>query len=184
MIISQRVRHPISPVGVCYANDPQKGGYVALAPGSLRSDFIFTHSKKNLKGRGTSPGRGRGGQAATIDRIFSRCFWCQWSFWAVRTNEPLLGPPPPSGAQTPLPHPVANLFSTSQKAPYCDPLCRAEGIDSVISAGGRGAGEAGFSFPGGGGSIEPSGRTPPSPKKGSIDRTPKILPSLTPKPWR
>ena len=36
-----------------------------------------------------------------------------------------------------------------------------------------------FSFPGGGGSIEPSGRTPPS-KKGSIDRTPKILPRLTP----
>ena len=45
-------------------------------------------------------------------------------------------------------------------------------------------GEAEFSFPGGGGSIEPSGRTPPSPKKGSIDRTPKILPSLTPRPWR
>ena len=45
-------------------------------------------------------------------------------------------------------------------------------------------GEAGFSFPGGGGSIEPSSRTPPSPKKGSIDRTPKILPSLTPRPWR
>ena len=37
---------------------------------------------------------------------------------------------------------------------------------------------------GGGGSIEPSGRTPPSPKMGSIDRTPKILPSLTPRPWR
>ena len=45
--------------------------------------------------------------------------------------------------------------------------------------------EAGFSFPGGGGgSIEPSGWTPPSPKKGSIDRTPEILPSLTPRPWR
>ena len=28
---------------------------------------------------------------------------------------------------------------------------------------------------GGGGLIEPSGRTPPFPKKGSIDRTPKIL---------
>ena len=48
----------------------------------------------------------------------------------------------------------------------------------------RPTGEAGFSFPGGGGSIEPSGRTPPSPKKGAIDRTPKILPSLTPRPWR
>ena len=45
-------------------------------------------------------------------------------------------------------------------------------------------GEAGFSFPGGGGGIEPSGRTPPSPKKGYIDRTPKILPSLTHRPWR
>ena len=36
---------------------------------------------------------------------------------------------------------------------------------------------------GGGGSMEPSGRTPP-PKKGSIDRTPKILPRLTPGPRR
>ena len=37
-------------------------------------------------------------------------------------------------------------------------------------------GEAGFSFPrgGGGGLIEPFGWTTP-PKKGSIDRTPKIL---------
>ena len=48
------------------------------------------------------------------------------------------------------------------------------------------AGEAGFSFrwEGGGGLTEPSGRTPPSPKKGSVDRTPKILPSLTPRHWR
>ena len=42
-------------------------------------------------------------------------------------------------------------------------------------------GEAGFSFPGGGGSIEPSA---PPPKKGSIHRTPKILPRLTPGPRR
>ena len=48
----------------------------------------------------------------------------------------------------------------------------------------RHAGTTAFRFRGGGGSIEPSGRTPPSPKKGSIDRTPKILPSLTPRPWR
>ena len=40
-------------------------------------------------------------------------------------------------------------------------------------------GRLGFHFRGGG-SIEPSGRTPPSPKKGSIDRTPKILPRATP----
>ena len=48
----------------------------------------------------------------------------------------------------------------------------------------RETGEAEFSFPGGGGggSIEPSGRTPL--KKGSIDRTPKILPRLTPGPRR
>ena len=44
-------------------------------------------------------------------------------------------------------------------------------------------GEAGFSFRGGV-SIEPSGRTPPPPQKGSIDRTPKILPRLTPGPRR
>ena len=36
---------------------------------------------------------------------------------------------------------------------------------------------------GGGGSIEPSGRTPP-PKKGSIDRIPKIVLRLTPGPRR
>ena len=45
------------------------------------------------------------------------------------------------------------------------------------------AGEAGFSFPGGGGvdrALRPD--PPPSPKKGSIDRTPKILPRLTPGP--
>ena len=40
-------------------------------------------------------------------------------------------------------------------------------------------GRPGFRFRGGG-SIEPSSRTPPSPKKGSIDGTPKIRPSLTP----
>ena len=43
----------------------------------------------------------------------------------------------------------------------------------------RRSGEAGFSFAVGRGSIEPSGRTPPAPKKGSIDRTPRILPRLT-----
>ena len=43
-------------------------------------------------------------------------------------------------------------------------------------------GTPGFCF--GGGGIEHSGRTPPSPQKGSIDKTPKILPSLTPGPWR
>ena len=36
----------------------------------------------------------------------------------------------------------------------------------------------------GGGSIEPSGRTPPPKKKGSINRTPKILQRLTPGPRR
>ena len=40
-------------------------------------------------------------------------------------------------------------------------------------------GRLGFRFRGG--SIEPSGRTPPSPKKCSIDRTPKLLPRLTPR---
>ena len=44
-------------------------------------------------------------------------------------------------------------------------------------------GRPGFRFRGGGGgSIEPSGRT--TPKKGSIDRTPKILQRLTPGPRR
>ena len=35
-----------------------------------------------------------------------------------------------------------------------------------------------------GGSIEPHGETPLSPQKSSIDRTPKILPRLTPGPRR
>ena len=57
---------------------------------------------------------------------------------------------------------------------------RPEGSAQVRWCTGARLGRPGFRFRGGG-SIEPSGRTPPSPKKGSIDRTPKILPSLTPR---
>ena len=44
--ILQGVGHPISCLGVCYANDPQKGGYTTPAPAldlttSLRGDFLF-----------------------------------------------------------------------------------------------------------------------------------------------
>ena len=49
-------------------------------------------------------------------------------------------------------------------------------------------GRAGFHFGVEGGMggvwIEPLARPPPSPKKGSIDGTPKILPRLTPRPRR
>ena len=41
-------------------------------------------------------------------------------------------------------------------------------------------GEAAFSFPGGGGGDRAL-RPDPPPQKGSIDRTPKILPRLTPR---
>ena len=44
IMILQGVGHPISCLGVCYANDPKKGGYTPLAPAldlttSLRGDF-------------------------------------------------------------------------------------------------------------------------------------------------
>ena len=45
IMILQGVGHPISCLGVCYANDPQKGGYTTPAPAldlttSLRGDFF------------------------------------------------------------------------------------------------------------------------------------------------
>ena len=44
IMILQGVGHPISCLGVCYANDPKKGGYMTPAPAldlttSLRGDF-------------------------------------------------------------------------------------------------------------------------------------------------
>ena len=44
IMILQGVGHPISCLGVCYANDPKKGGYTTPAPAldlttSLRGDF-------------------------------------------------------------------------------------------------------------------------------------------------
>ena len=44
MMILQGVRRQKTYIGVCYANDPKKGGYTTLAPGldlttSLRGDF-------------------------------------------------------------------------------------------------------------------------------------------------
>ena len=45
IMILQGVGHPISCLGVCYANDPKKGGYTTPAPAldlttSLRRDFL------------------------------------------------------------------------------------------------------------------------------------------------
>ena len=45
IMILQGVGHPISCLGVCYANDPKKGGYMTPAPAldlttSLRGDFV------------------------------------------------------------------------------------------------------------------------------------------------
>ena len=46
IMILQGVGHPISCLGVCYANDPKKGGYTTPAPAldlttSLRGDLPF-----------------------------------------------------------------------------------------------------------------------------------------------
>ena len=63
IMILQGVRHPISCLGVCYANDPKKGGYTTPVPAldlttSLRGDSCarIVHdnekadiSKKNLQ---------------------------------------------------------------------------------------------------------------------------------------
>ena len=45
IMILQGVGHPISCLGVCYANDPKKGGYMTPAPAldlttSLPGDFV------------------------------------------------------------------------------------------------------------------------------------------------
>ena len=70
--------------------------------------------------------------------------------------------------------------------PPCGPgLSRVEmrvnrGLQHCTCLGGRAFTSGG----GGGGSIEPAGRTPAAPKKGSIGGTPKILPRLSPVPRR
>ena len=56
IMILQGVGHPISCLGVCYANDPKKGGYTTPAAAldlttSLRGDFIIFH----YDGRGGDP---------------------------------------------------------------------------------------------------------------------------------
>ena len=56
IMILQGVRHPISCLGVCYANDPKKGGYMTPAPAldlttSLRGDFLnFLHGGPTTNG--------------------------------------------------------------------------------------------------------------------------------------
>ena len=56
IMILQGVGHPISCLGVCYANDPKKGGYMTPAPAldlttSLRGDFcMFWRSSLPVRG--------------------------------------------------------------------------------------------------------------------------------------
>ena len=56
IMILQGVRHPISCLGVCYANDPPKGGYATPVPAldlttSLRGDFsMFCRSSMPVRG--------------------------------------------------------------------------------------------------------------------------------------
>ena len=52
IMILQGVGHPISCLGVCYANDPKKGGYMTPAPAldlttSLRGDFSIRKYEHN-----------------------------------------------------------------------------------------------------------------------------------------
>ena len=76
LMILQGVGHPISCLGVCYANDPQKGGYTTPAPAldlttSLRGDSAplaltlspkISHRRKTgLKTLGGLEGGGKGG---------------------------------------------------------------------------------------------------------------------------
>ena len=54
IMILQRVGHPISCLGVCYANDPQKGGYMTPAPAldlttSLRGDLSWYYVSRGLE---------------------------------------------------------------------------------------------------------------------------------------
>ena len=96
-MILQGVGHPISCLGVCYANDPQKGGYTTPAPAldlttSLRGDFVqcnivmFTCKYRSLTQQGSwlrkknptsalaffsgVPPEGGGGGTKKIARIF------------------------------------------------------------------------------------------------------------------
>ena len=63
IMILQGVGHPISCLGVCYANDPKKGGYMTPAPAldlttSLRGDFCFDNSSVTGARFPNSPPRG------------------------------------------------------------------------------------------------------------------------------
>ena len=85
-MILQGVGHPIPCLGVCYANDPKKGGYTPLAPAldlttSLRGDFI-TPSSNLFFGFGWAGGglglRGRGGGGQRVE---------EQGTWASRTRK-------------------------------------------------------------------------------------------------
>ena len=74
IMILQGVGHPISCLGVCYANDPKKGGYMTPAPAldlttSLRGDFrtfgTMAPTPLSLK----HPAGGRGERVARGCRI-------------------------------------------------------------------------------------------------------------------
>ena len=58
IMILQGVGHPISCLGVCYANDPKKGGYTTPAPAldlttSLRGDFLVCQQGPEAAKTGT-----------------------------------------------------------------------------------------------------------------------------------
>ena len=60
IMILQGVGHPISCLGVCYANDPKKGGYMPPAPAldlttSLRGDFVRGLIPMSLHAQLTTP---------------------------------------------------------------------------------------------------------------------------------
>ena len=77
IMILQGVGHPISCLGVCYANDPKKGGYMTPAPAldlttSLRGDFgVWKNgggeTEKNGGERGEMGGRWENSGHSTRD---------------------------------------------------------------------------------------------------------------------
>ena len=99
IMILQGVGHPISCLGVCYANDPKKGGYTTPAPAldlttSLRGDFL--HCLFQATGEKQEVGRGKIGfhvfsMCLPLFQVFSAAYrWlapsvynCDRHFWGI-----------------------------------------------------------------------------------------------------
>ena len=103
IMILQGVGHPISCLGVCYANDPKKGGYMTPTPAldlttSLRGDLVqripFLHQEL-APGKKFSKCYNYGGTA-----FFAQATPGGWGGYAIFFHARNFFPPPP------WPHPV------------------------------------------------------------------------------